>query len=132
MSLPLAPLVALYQTLLAPIPILAAYGMPVGILDILGTLRLALAVQQIKFGLRLKEAKTKEVKEKGAADADAGKILPEASAVGTGDGDAALKDIFNMLVIVYGGEFLVCALPSLSLAPLTPFPLTQPMNPKHL
>ncbi|KAG8988926.1 hypothetical protein FRB90_002493, partial [Tulasnella sp. 427] len=90
MSLPLGPVIALYDALTTPIPQLVALGLPVTTLDVIGTLRLALVVQQIKFALRVKAAQGApnhgEEKEKRAPP-----TLPD---------DTALSSIWALLVIV--------------------------------
>ncbi|KAG8930464.1 hypothetical protein FRC02_004128 [Tulasnella sp. 418] len=96
MSLPVEKLVELYDYLLRPVPQLVNVGLPVNILDILGTLRLALAVQQIKYNLRMKSSRM-------------GKEGSESTSRSS-YGDTALGSIWAMLVIVYGGEFFASSL----------------------
>ncbi|KAG8900098.1 hypothetical protein FRB99_006260 [Tulasnella sp. 403] len=103
---------SLYAYLLRPIPSLTALGLPVGILDILGTLRLALAVQQIKHGLRVRAAKdarkSVQANEKVKVEEDRvnGSVIGKRNSVAYRD-DSAVSSIWCMLVIVYGGELFV-------------------------
>ncbi|KAG8912517.1 hypothetical protein FRC01_005068 [Tulasnella sp. 417] len=103
MSLPLGPVIALYDTLTTPIPLLVSLGLPVSTLDVVGTLRLALVVHQIKFALR-----TRAVQEA----ADEGKENNEEDVAPSFPADTALSSIWTMLVIVYGGELFVSSLVS--------------------
>lgn len=105
MSLPIEQVVALYSLLLTPVPQLAAIGLPVSTLDVLGTLRLALAVKQIKHSLRLKAARG--AVNKSGPDAVVMSEKLENSNVGA---DTSLATIWSMFVIVYGGELLICQL----------------------
>ncbi|KAG8993007.1 hypothetical protein FRB94_011152 [Tulasnella sp. JGI-2019a] len=102
MSLPIEQVVALYSLLLTPIPQLSAIGLSVSTLDVLGCLRLALAVKQIKHSLRLKAAKKAVVN--GGPEAVAMSEKLERSNVGA---EINLATIWSMFVIVYGGELLI-------------------------
>lgn len=107
MSLPVEQIVSLYSFLLTPIPQLVALGLPASILDILGTLRLALAVKQIKHSLRLKAARD-AVADKGPDAIAMSEKLVESN-VGS---DTSLANVWAMCVVVYGGELLTCTSPS--------------------
>ncbi|KAG8942789.1 hypothetical protein FRC04_003484 [Tulasnella sp. 424] len=98
MSLPLAPVIALYNALTTPIPLLVSLGLPVSTLDVVGTLRLALVVQQIKFMLRAQALQRAS---------DEGKDEKEAKTPPSFPADSALSNIWTMWVIVYGGELFV-------------------------
>ena len=99
MSLPVDTIIWLYSYLLAPVPILAQIGFPLSAIDVLGTLRLALAVQQIKYSLKLREienvGQSKRTEDKS----------PVAMRFRA---DTHLSSIWAMFVIVYGGELFVC------------------------
>ncbi|KAG8957002.1 hypothetical protein FRC00_004601, partial [Tulasnella sp. 408] len=98
MSLPLGPVIALYDALTTPIPLLVSLGLPVSTLDVVGSLRLALAVQQMKYALRMRALQQAASEEKEKNGENAAPNFPA---------DTALSNIWTMLVIVYGGELFV-------------------------
>ncbi|KIO16110.1 hypothetical protein M407DRAFT_247073 [Tulasnella calospora MUT 4182] len=98
MSLPLGPVIALYNTLTTPIPFLVSLGLPVSTLDVVGSLRLALVVQQIKLAFKMRAVQ--QAASEGE-DKNGEKVAPSFPT------DTALSNIWTMLVIVYGGELFV-------------------------
>ncbi|KIO27157.1 hypothetical protein M407DRAFT_7419 [Tulasnella calospora MUT 4182] len=101
MSLPLGPVIALYNTLTTPIPFLVSLGLPVSTLDVVGSLRLALVVQQIKLAFKMRAVQ--QAASEGE-DKNGEKVAPSFPT------DTALSNIWTMLVIVYGGELFVSTL----------------------
>lgn len=108
MSLPLDSIVALYSYTLSPIPLLTTLGLPVSILDLVGTFRLALVVQQIKHDIRVRTMRDRLV-DSGTSDTEK-EAMTESLKVKliAEEQGGALSTIWSMLVIVYGGELLVC------------------------
>ncbi|PVF98314.1 hypothetical protein CPB86DRAFT_758712 [Serendipita vermifera] len=98
---------------MAPIPILASYGLPYSIFDLTGSLRLAFVLRQIRDAERAKAIKLQEkLESEGATDV---RELEEPYIV---------KDLVTILTVIYGGEAL-CS-PWLQ---FTPSFLTMPIYP---
>ncbi|KIN93020.1 hypothetical protein M404DRAFT_605526 [Pisolithus tinctorius Marx 270] len=91
----LQPIAAVYQYILAPVAPFAWFGLKTSTLDLLATVRLCLALRQIREGLRreyLKRASGKKLEDTIAAV----------------ENRSFVRDALTTLVVVYGGEAMIC------------------------
>jgi hypothetical protein len=111
MSFVLAPVIALYDYALRPLPVFSWLGIPVSTLDVAGALRLAVALRQ------LRELYHDQHVTKGAVtnhkNRGGGRASGKTQRVATDEPlepRSRVRDFVATLVIVHGGEAIVGAL----------------------
>jgi hypothetical protein len=106
---------------MAPIPILASFGLPYSIFDLAGSLRLAFVLRQLREAERAKAIKLQEkLASEGITDV---KQIEEPYIV---------KDLVTVLTVIYGGEAICCKPVSVHISRVTEifcfFPLKTLVN----
>ncbi len=107
MSLVLAPVIALYNYGLKPLPVFTWLGLPISALDVAGALRLAVASRQHRE-LYHEHHVTKVTNHKGRSGKASGKAQ-RGAADETVEPRSRVRDFVATLVTVHGGEAIVGA-----------------------
>ncbi len=87
----------LLSTGLAPIPALTRYGIPFSLFDLVGSMRLALVLRQIRDA---ELAKARELQEKLKTE--------DPSRVREIEEPYFIKDFVTILTVIWGGELVCC------------------------
>ena len=106
MSLVLAPVIALYNYGLKPLPVFTWLGLPVSALDVAGALRLAVASRQLRE-LYHEQHVTKVTNHKGRSGGRASGKAQRGAADETVEPRSRVRDFIATLVTVHGGEAIV-------------------------